>query len=385
MTPRSISTGGGAGGGILCVDAAAVIAGNAITGNWAGSDGGGVLAHGTAATIQSNTISGNDGGGIFCEDSSPLVRNCIIASNPGRGIDQYDGEPQVTYCDVWGNTGGNYAEGMTAGTGCISQDPLFADAAAGDYRLKSNNGRWDAGIGSWVQDEVSSACLDAGDPTSPFAAEPTPNGSRVNMGYDGNTSKASRSPRPQVVLWSPRGDGVRGTAPVVMIFNVAMQRASVESNIVFSPAKAGTFAWRGRRMEFTPATPWLTTRRYRVTMDGAARSLNGVRRGTVFTWTFQAVRTAPAMVAAAATPTASGAQITLNLASAAEVAVSIRNAAGREIAFLRPGSLEAGLHSLLWNGRSRAGTRVPAGTYLLQVTAKTSDGAACAALTSLRR
>jgi flagellar hook assembly protein FlgD len=93
----------------------------------------------------------------------------------------------------------------------------------------------------------------------------------------------------------------------------------------------------------------------------------------------------PASVTAAVAPTAAGAQIVVNLSAAADVTVSIRNLAGREIAVLAPGHLDAGVSTLLWNGRGTSGTKVPAGTYLLQVTARSADGSSCSAMSSLRR
>jgi flagellar basal-body rod modification protein FlgD len=102
-------------------------------------------------------------------------------------------------------------------------------------------------------------------------------------------------------------------------------------------------------------------------------------------WNFTTSGMAPALVTATAAPTATGAQFTLNLTSAAYVTVTIRNLAGREIAVLTPGQLDAGIHSLLWNGKSSAGTKAPAGAYLLQVAATGADGARCSAVTPLRR
>ena len=67
----------------------------------------------------------------------------------------------------------------------------------GDYHLKSEYGRWDGY--SWVTDNVTSPCIDAGTPYDAddsltyFAEEPSFNGGRVNLGYDGNTAYASRS------------------------------------------------------------------------------------------------------------------------------------------------------------------------------------------------
>ena len=72
--------------------------------------------------------------------------------------------------------------------------PFFADAANGDYHLKSQAGRWDPISQIWIQDDVTSQCIDAGDPTSPIGLEPSPNGNRINMGAYGGTTEASKSP-----------------------------------------------------------------------------------------------------------------------------------------------------------------------------------------------
>jgi hypothetical protein len=79
----------------------------------------------------------------------------------------------------------------------ISVDPLFADPANGDYHLKSEHGRWapsaNAGAGAWVNDAVSSGCIDTGDPAADYSDEPMPNFGRANIGAYGNTYQASRS------------------------------------------------------------------------------------------------------------------------------------------------------------------------------------------------
>lgn len=68
-------------------------------------------------------------------------------------------------------------------------------------------------------------------------------------------------------------------------------------------------------------------------------------------------------------------QITYTLSAAAEVAVEIINVAGRPIRQVSPGRVDpAGTHSLVWDGRSAAGTRAPSGRYLVRVTARGADG-----------
>ena len=101
------------------------------------------------------------------------------------------------------------------GEGNIDADPCFAaagywvDAANpdipaepddpnpawvnGDYHLKSQTGRWDPNSESWVLDDVTSSCIDTGDPNSPVGDEPEPNGARINMGAYGGTAEASMS------------------------------------------------------------------------------------------------------------------------------------------------------------------------------------------------
>jgi len=59
--------------------------------------------------------------------------------------------------------------------------------------LKSQAGRWDSDSQSWVVDDVTSPCIDAGDPGTPVGLEPLPNGGIINMGAYGGTAEASKS------------------------------------------------------------------------------------------------------------------------------------------------------------------------------------------------
>jgi len=103
----------------------------------------------------------------------------------------------------------NWSDPRGVPESCIQTDPLFAQEGSwnlngtpdflddiwidGDYHLKSQAGRWDPNSQSWVQDEVTSPCIDAGDPNTPIGDEPFPNGGRINMGAYGGTSEASKS------------------------------------------------------------------------------------------------------------------------------------------------------------------------------------------------
>lgn len=64
-----------------------------------------------------------------------------------------------------------------------------------DCHLKSEYGRWDPLAQAWVQDDVTSPCIDGGDPADiNWIYELWPHGGRINMGYYGGTPQASLSP-----------------------------------------------------------------------------------------------------------------------------------------------------------------------------------------------
>ena len=90
----------------------------------------------------------------------------------------------VTYSDV---------QGGWPGEGNIDVDPCFADPCNGDYHLKSEAGRWSPLSMSWVKDDVTSLCIDAGDSASDWTAELWPHGECINLGAYGGTPEASMS------------------------------------------------------------------------------------------------------------------------------------------------------------------------------------------------
>ncbi|MEN6302724.1 MAG: FlgD immunoglobulin-like domain containing protein, partial [Armatimonadia bacterium] len=101
-------------------------------------------------------------------------------------------------------------------------------------------------------------------------------------------------------------------------------------------------------------------------------------------WFKTAPATTTAAVTVAAAGIAGGAELTVNLTSAATVRTVITNIAGRVVAELPERDLPAGVSSLLWNGKSSSGTKVPAGTYLVRVVAVGSEGEQASALAPLQ-
>ncbi len=72
---------------------------------------------------------------------------------------------------------------------------------------------------------------------------------------------------------------------------------------------------------------------------------------------------------------AGGAEIAFSLSADASVNISVTNIAGRVVQRIRKGvSIEAGMHTIMSDGRSLSGTALPNGVYLCVLEAKTADG-----------
>jgi hypothetical protein len=259
---------GGGGGGIKCIYSNLTIT-SCIVCNNSADYGGGVSSGGHFGTLATLTmincyILGNkserSSGGIYCNGDITLL-NCTIfgnrAGSEGGGI-YINGPLRINNSIIYGNialTGHEVDHGPYGAAGCrpesnkvtysvvggdsnaidiprcysgewLHTDPLFARPGYwdpngtlddtnddfwvdGDYHLKSQAGRWDPNNQSWVIDDVTSPCIDAGDPNTPIGNEPFPNGGIINMGAYGGTAEASKSDfnEPLSALAYPGPDG----------------------------------------------------------------------------------------------------------------------------------------------------------------------------------
>ena len=86
-----------------------------------------------------------------------------------------------------------------------------------------------------------------------------------------------------------------------------------------------------------------------------------------------------------ASPTSMGAQVQFALSAAAQVDARVLNIAGRPIKTICTArDCEAGANTLLWNTQADNGLAVPNGQYLVELTARTPDGALARRLTQVR-
>jgi hypothetical protein len=187
--------------------------------------------------VASHSLATGRGSAIYNENSDPNLTNCVVYGNgydtskksEAGGI-YNDGfsRPKLTNCIIWCNkdeqpqkysgTIATYSniEGdfrwIMPGKGNINEYPDFVDPGhrdnrgtpsdprddvwieGNDFHLMSEAGHWNPNSQSWVKDNFTSFCIDAGDPNSPVAFEPYPNGGIINMGAYGSTAEASKSP-----------------------------------------------------------------------------------------------------------------------------------------------------------------------------------------------
>lgn len=231
-----------------------IITGNKIDNNTAE----GIKVSDSNGVISNNIITANRRDGIKCFDSSPLIINNTITSNAsGLSLDptttqiitnniitsneigilaHCTNDPpspllQISYNNVWDNSFANYWEDYGPidfgehvsqpftpfpGTGEIHQPPIFVGDE--NYYLKSEGWRWDSEVGRWDYDDVTSRCIDAGNPGSPLENELLsvpyyPNNEwgvnlRINMGAYGGTEKASMPPYDWAILADLTNDGI---------------------------------------------------------------------------------------------------------------------------------------------------------------------------------
>jgi hypothetical protein len=249
-----------------------------------GTFGGAIDNYGACPRISNCTFTGNGatwGGGICNFEGSPIVTNCVFSKNMGStypysytggGVDHVNGYSSAAYvnctfvdnsvglgvsygsppsdltvqnCIFWeneqsilNNTGSTITvtysdmQGGWAGSGGnnIDTDPCFADPTNGDYHLKSQAGRYDPRNQIWIEDAVTSLCIDAGDPESSIGWEITPNGARVNMGAYGGTWQASKSYFGQPVCSKPIVGDIDGDCKVDFVDFAFMASHWLEDN-----------------------------------------------------------------------------------------------------------------------------------------------------------
>jgi len=218
------TAGYGWGGGLILFGNGSVgtLRGNLVTGNYAPLSGSGEFFDDGAQVlvenelVVSNLCGTDNGAGMYVDGLDDVgsevdLVNVTIADHPCASegnalLVERNSTVTIVSSVIWANGPGSFAvndgtivtsfsdvEGGADGEGNLDVDPLFGDVQAGDFHLRSMNGRPDAS-GSCVVDGESSPAIDAGDPAASVGLEPEPNGGRIDMGAYGGTSLASCDP-----------------------------------------------------------------------------------------------------------------------------------------------------------------------------------------------
>ncbi len=167
----SANTSGNNGGGMQNIGNTPAILNCRFHGNFA-LIGGAMHNLGASPTITNCVFTSNsasiNSGGIRNITASPTIINCTFYGNTaGTGAAMYSTQsslPGLTNCIVWGNSNGiadnsstttiNYSiiQGGFIGTGNLDTDPLFMNAANGDFRLQACSPAIDAGTNTGAPD-----------------------------------------------------------------------------------------------------------------------------------------------------------------------------------------------------------------------------------------
>jgi len=230
----------------LSLSASLVVENNLLYNN---TLGGITLSNAYNAQILNNTVYQTAGNAFQIvsangNTNTDIIRNNIFWDTAGTDISISADAQQpvrIDYNDLyvtgtgsvgtWGSTGcgtlAAWQSGAGVDTNSISADPLFVNAAAGDFHEQSTNGSYHGGTlapslntttglpqanpGTLTTDANQSPVIDRGSSADSYTNEPAPNGGYVNLGAYGNSTQASLSPQNYLLLINP-GAGMTAAA-----------------------------------------------------------------------------------------------------------------------------------------------------------------------------
>jgi fibronectin-binding autotransporter adhesin len=247
-----------AGGGFYHAGGDAAVQNNIVRHNLA-PQGGGVYGAATELTVQHNTFYGNeatDGGGLYTTNSAPIIVSNIFYNNAASAGRAIYGPSLLTpdYNNMYDDTtappppGVYYAGGVSAGPHTFFDDPLLANAAAGDFHVTDD-----------------SPVIDAGDPTMvllrDFEGDYRPADQGFDVGADERQGCWARVVRTGVIYGNPQlaidrsipGDVIqvtvgecRGVHPYDYSGDVVSQTVHITHSLTLNGGFARDFASGGK-------------------------------------------------------------------------------------------------------------------------------------------
>ena len=170
------SSGGARAGAMTAINGASIVRNNVFANNSAGSGGAIYAVVGQVLRLTNCTFYGNSAssGPAIDGDGSVVLENCILWNHAGNPI-RITGSSSASALYTCVQDGSSWT---WTGNGCITNDPLFADAANRDFRLQAGSPAINAGNPAPAFNDVDGSRNDMGATGGPYASTPTSGGIR---------------------------------------------------------------------------------------------------------------------------------------------------------------------------------------------------------------
>jgi cathepsin K len=349
------TSGGGGGGGLYATGSVTNLQNIIFADNTTAGMGGGLAAQSVSTSdIRHCVVYGNSAGimfgGAFCQGDAMILRNNVIMANTGGGIGGGLTSLDMDYNNVWGNTGGDII-GLTAGSHGLSQDPLFVDAAGGDFGLGLHSPCVDTADPDPTCLDLDGTCADMGLHGGPMGVTPAPvpvtgltaisiGGTEYRLTWDASTDPEAS----QYVIYScPESGFVPDAAAMV--------------DLVAHPVTQfdGTLS---KASSYTVAV---------ISNDGY---MSGLAAPVVLPDGTSGIGDLPGKLAISGVvpnPFNPSTRVSFDLPARTHVRLAVYDMRGREVRTLINTPMAPGSHQVSWNGRSNAGAIQAAGVYLMRL------------------
>ncbi len=347
----------GSGAGVWISNGDLFMTNTRFDGNTAVTLGGGLMAspvltgHVENSLFRGNATSVLGGGVLLSANGSYRFNNNIITGNSGGGLVASGASMVADFNVVWNNAGGDYQVG-TPGAGDISADPLFVDAAGGDFGLA-----------------LHTPCLDTGRP-EPGCQDP--DGSPADVGLLGGP--AAKTVAPAAVLGGLVSDLGGGMYRLAWDANIEPDLSSYvvycDTAEVFVPSPFKSIATVTAPVTYLDVSPGHSCYYLVVAVDsGGHVGGYSARLDVTIVSAVDGGGLPSSFALHSAVPNPFNPRTTLryDVPERAHVKVGVYDLRGRLIDRLLDAPVAAGIHEVAWNGRDARGGAVAAGVYLVRL------------------
>jgi len=344
-------------GGALDISGTSVDLSNVrITGNTAPNIGGGVSAFSATGKVENCQFDANSGGSagglFFVGDGVSILRNNMVFDNVGGGLLASGADVVEDWNNVWRNVGG---DNMTAvpGVHSCSLDPMFVDAAAGDFGLGQYSPNVDGGESDAGYLDPDGSVADIGlkgGPLADFVAPDRVNGAVLTDLGGGNYqltwNVASGSGIDHYVVYRDSSAIFRPT-PLKAMSLVAHPDHSFDDT-----PPAGEWYYLVAAVDINGYSSGYSDRVY-VTGGGLSAAGDGDLPQSM------------AISGIAPNPFNPTTTIFYDLPTDGQVQLGVYDVRGRHVRDLAGGRVTAGRHQVVWDGRDHTGRMSAAGVYFV--------------------